>query len=327
MRLPFESLYLGNRALPALVLSALVGCGGGAAWAASFTYTALNKAGANVVTPLAISAKDEVVGFTNHDNEGTGIIWSSGTLTLVDGTGRLTAINDEGIAVGGPSDGRAAYASYDIKTGKVSYIPIAFLEGKKGEVLAEGINDAGTVVYSAAGAVNELFPPKEKQSSPLGINKAGDVLVSSGYSNYNPFVYHKGKFKQFAVPGASATGPGFIANSGAIGGAAEVNKVTVGFVKSGANYTTYNPPGAVENTTVTGIGPAGQVYGSFSDGAFNSHGFVYANGSYYQIDIAGAISTSISGVGTSGTIFGVYTDSQGSYGFIGKCAKKDVCTQ
>jgi hypothetical protein len=51
------------------------------------------------------------------------------------------------------------------------------------------------------------------------------------------------------------------------------------------------------------------------------------NGTYYQIDAPNSTGTTISGVGPSGLIFGYYGDSQGSYGYVGTCPKKDICTQ
>ncbi len=51
------------------------------------------------------------------------------------------------------------------------------------------------------------------------------------------------------------------------------------------------------------------------------------NGIYYQIAAPNSTGTTISGVGPSGLIFGYYGDGQGSYGYVGTCPKKDICTQ
>jgi probable HAF family extracellular repeat protein len=272
-----------------------------------------------------------------------GFVWSDGVLTYVNGVSNLDAINDDGVAVGGGGGDGKAYQSYDTKTGNLTNVPVSFCKGKgKGSYCyALGINNAGEVVGAsnagatrdlgfvwANGAAQELLPPHEKQSRVVAINKAGDVIVRYGANQYyNPFVYHKGKFTQIAFPGALDTYPGFLTDSGILGG----NYYTganygYGFVLSGGTYTTYSPSGSTF-ATVTGVGPAGQIVGTFNDAGGKTHGFEYASGTYYQIDVPNSTSTTISGVGATGMIFGYYTTSEGYYGFVGTCPKKEVCTQ
>jgi len=97
-------------------------------------------------------------------------------------------------------------------------------------------------------------------------------------------------------------------------------------VLRGGVYTTYSPEGAAYST-VTGIGPSGQIFGYFYDASGNPHGFENVNGATFQIDVPNGQDTYISGVSTSGTIFGPYVGSQGSYGFVGTCPKQSICTQ
>jgi probable HAF family extracellular repeat protein len=86
-------------------------------------------------------------------------------------------------------------------------------------------------------------------------------------------------------------------------------------------------PAGSTGSTVTGIGPAGQIVGTFVDASGKTHGFEYVSGTYYQIDVPNSTYTRISGVSSTGMIFGYYTTSQGSYGYVGTCPKKEVCTQ
>jgi len=179
----------------------------------------------------------------------------------------------------------------------------------------------------ANGSALELLPPHEKQSRVVSINKVGDAIVISGENGYyNPFIYKKGKFTQFAYPGAVQTLPSLLTDGGDVGGAYYNGSTSFGFVLSGGAYTSYAPSGS-PGSIVTGIGPAGQIVGTFNDAGDKLHGFEYASGTYYQIDVPNSTSTAISGVGATGMIFGYYTTSEGYYGFVGTCPKKEVCTQ
>jgi hypothetical protein len=319
----------------------LVGSGG-AAGAATFTYTALNTDGAYPAYPLGINAQDEVVGYATNKDNGMqeGFIWIAGTLANIKGSGALYSINDSGIAVGSILGESKAFVSYDVTSGVLTDIPITFARGEP-EVAPSGINSSGEVVGTVYyvnkkaelfgfvylnGTTTKLLPPNETQSNIASINKKAEMLIDGGATYYNPFLYRKGKFTQIAVPGASITTGSFITDGGVIGGNYTSGSSTSGFVLNGTTYTTYSPFGST-NSIVTGIGPSSQVYGTFVDTAGIPHGFVNVNGDFYQIDIPGSTDTLILGVSSSGSIFGLYGDSQGSYGYIGKCPKKDVCTQ
>jgi hypothetical protein len=312
-------------------------------WATSFTYTALNNVGSNLATPLGINAHDDVVGSTFDSGTGVteGFVWIAGTLKSVKGSGNLTAINDKRVAVGALAGVSKDFVSYDLNTGTLTDIPVSFVKGRQ-EIGPSGINSAGEVVGTvdsisgkntllgfiwSNGTSSELLPPNQSQSTLASINKKGEIVVdSSPTSYYNPFLYKKGSFIQIAVPGAVTTNALFITDSDIVGGSYTSGSSTSGFVLSGKVYTTYSPPGSTYST-VTGIGPMNQIYGIFTDSADSTHGFVYSNGSFYQIDVPGSTGTGITGASSSGSIFGTYGDAQGSYGYIGKCSKKEICTQ
>jgi probable HAF family extracellular repeat protein len=329
-----------NSALHALVFISSFGSSG-TAYAANFTFTALNTAGEDVAYPSGVNAHDQVVGtaigsFAQH----SGFVWSAGKTTLINGTTYLESINDNGIAVGAAADDSTFYINYDTVNNVLTEVPIAFCKGKgRGNAcFALGINNKGEVVGTsesskylgfiwANGTTKELRPPHEKQSFVTSINKAGDIIILNVAKTYeNPFLYQKNKFTQLAFPGATETFPSFLTDSVDVGGYYYTGSASFGFVLSGGTYTTYSPVGSTFST-VSGIGPAGQIYGTFNDTSGNTHGFENVNGTYYQIDVPNSTYTSITGVGASGIILGSYHDSQGYYGYVATCPKKDICTQ
>jgi hypothetical protein len=342
MRLRFDRLSLGNRAMPALVCGALLGSGG-AAWAASFTYTALNTNGSVVTTPQAINSSDQVVGTTSNANgDRVGFVWSAGQLTLVNGSEILFAINDSGIAVGVPWLNEINfYVSYDVSSGVLTDVPVNIGLKSKWFYAGIGINATGDVLGIAqarggtaigfltiGGQSSKILPPNQKDCLPVGLNNKGDAIIDyrGDAASYGSFLYKKGKYASIAVPGASTTTAGFITDNDLIGGVVTSGSSTSGFLLSKGTYTTYSPVGAT-SSTVSGVGPSGQVYGTFVDAAGNTHGFVNVSGTYYQIDAPNSSYTSIFGVGTSGSIYGWYGNSSGLYGYIATCPKKNVCTQ
>jgi hypothetical protein len=166
------------------------------------------------------------------------------------------------------------------------------------------------------------LPPKEKQSTAVAINNGGTILVTGG----NAFVDRKGKFTEISFPEALSTVPSFLTDRGIAGGIFNVKGSSFGFVFSDGDYTSY-VPAAATSSDVVGIGANGQIFGTFVDANGKTHGFEYVSGTYYQIDVPNSTYTTISGVGASGMIFGIYTDSKGTYGYVGTCPKKEVCTQ
>ena len=335
-------LYRRNRVLPAMVFSVLVG-GARGACAASFAFTPLNTDGADLATPQAINSSDQVVGYTTDSNGvRVGFVWSAGQLSLVDGSGSLRAITDSGIAVGYPwLNEKNYYVSYNLSSGVLSDVtPNIGLHGKPA-FAATGINAAGTVIGAAVaksdastgfmtigGNSIKLLPPKQKNSLPIGLNTKGDVVIDYvGGSQDISFIYRNGKFAKIVVPGASATLASFITDKDMIGGSFTSGGTTSGFLFSNGTYTAYSPAGAT-SSSVTGVGPSGQVYGTFVDASGNTHGFENVSGTFYQIDVPNSTYTNILAVGTSGSLIGFYGTSQGGqYGYIGTCPKKDVCTQ
>jgi hypothetical protein len=64
------------------------------------------------------------------------------------------------------------------------------------------------------------------------------------------------------------------------------------------------------------INAAGLVAGYYFDASYNSHGFIWQNGTLQTIDYPGALQTSFTGINNHGIVSGVYTDaSNNNHGF------------
>ncbi|MFZ0422007.1 MAG: hypothetical protein WAL80_03930 [Xanthobacteraceae bacterium] len=78
-------------------------------------------------------------------------------------------------------------------------------------------------------------------------------------------------------------------------------------------------PAAVNGTDAVAINASGAVAGTFLDASFVTHGFIYSNGTYAQIDDpdAGSQGTTVTTINNSGEVSGYYTDaSNQQHGFI-----------
>jgi hypothetical protein len=73
------------------------------------------------------------------------------------------------------------------------------------------------------------------------------------------------------------------------------------------------------STTAFGINDAGEIAGSYTDVADNSHGFIYAGGAFSTVDVAGARSTELTHIKNGGTVTGVCYDALNeAHGLIGQ---------
>src|SRR4029077_10210152 len=82
----------------------------------------------------------------------------------------------------------------------------------------------------------------------------------------------------------------------------------VAFSQAASTWTTIDVPGAVW-TVAAGINNNGQIAGSFEDGNFAVHGFVYTTGTFTTIDVPGGGVTAALGINDSAEIVGNYSDS------------------
>ena len=62
-----------------------------------------------------------------------------------------------------------------------------------------------------------------------------------------------------------------------------------------------------------------KIAGITATAAGTSHGFIYGNGAFSAVDVAGATSTLLSRIKNGGSVTGVYSDAvNGLHGLIGR---------
>jgi probable HAF family extracellular repeat protein len=142
-------------------------------------------------------------------------------------------------------------------------------------------------------------------TTPSSINASGQVVGTyNGDANSSCFLFNSGNFTPIAHPCAQ---PQSINTSGKIAGYYSTS-YRVGFLYSGGNFTTIEPPGALD-TYVAGMNDAGQIVGFYaSDSSFRAKAFIYRGvNSYTTIEVPGNTSgTAGRGINASGQIVGAY---------------------
>jgi probable HAF family extracellular repeat protein len=88
------------------------------------------------------------------------------------------------------------------------------------------------------------------------------------------------------------------------------------FLYDNGIYTALDVPGA-SSTTAQLLNNAGQVIGSYEDGAGISHSFVYQDGRYQDFAVPGAAYTTVAQSSSGGTLLGTFFNSSGVHPFIG----------
>jgi probable HAF family extracellular repeat protein len=322
--------------------------------AGSLQYKKLHFTGQQSSAAASINGKGQVVG-TFTDSTGThGFVWDKGVVTQVDGPGasftELVAINAKGIAAGDYSGtapvGEVAF-TYDTATGQQTVLNTDSGEG----TYAAGINAGGTVVglaerggdcefcgFVAKGSKFRLLhaPGSPNGTFAVGIDQhgvvVGDYRARNGDSH--GFLFSAGSFTSFDPPGSGATVPDFITDEGVAGGefytGGNEPPYTVGFTMAGGTVTNFEYPGGYYNNVV-GIGPAGEVAGTWIDSVAN-HGFIALGGTYYDIDVPGSTNTVLTGVNQNGWLVGYFTTGTGRhpkrFAFIARCPNgQSPCTQ
>lgn len=334
-------------------LAALLALSPQVAAAASYTYTTFSLAGQRIAsasgTQNALNDHDQVVGVVEDNSFNfQGFLWQNGNFTLYPASGNLAVIDRLGLAAGYNQNAARGYVTINTRTGRTRTYNNGF---DRNPFMAHlyGINANGAVVaqdeykrtvtagYIFTGRAKTLImvPGSDVKYGGTFATSINDAAIVTGYyyssGNYDHgFIYQAGTYTSFDVPGAlGGTFPYVIDNNGMIGGGYATAPVTaqIGFVRSGTQVSTINPPGST-GSYVTGISAAGTIVGTFWDSADVSHGFIYKAGTYYQIDVPGGTRTSINAVNIRGSLVGDYTDANGnSQSFIAQCPQGQICTQ
>lgn len=336
---------------------------GAQAGAGTYRYEAIRLPSTQTSEATAVNDNDQVVGyFFDSTSNKHGFVWQKGVATQVDGSTpgasftSLVAINASGLATGNynVSDTCGLAFTYDIATGQQT--PIGSCPTSQNAsfyAYAASINRAGTVAGSEVGGAGcrALFcgfvarggvivrrisvPGTGTQVGTIvaGINDHDEVTGYYSLKNGSNegFTFKAGTYTTFDLLN-DATDPGFVTDDGTVGGSlfGDGTPQTIGFTLSGSTVASFAYPNSDENGVV-GIGPAGEVVGGWG-GSTGSHGFIYLNGTYYNIDFPGATQTYLSAVNAHGTLVGYYTKGTHRrpiyHAFIARCpAAEQPCTQ
>jgi len=193
--------------------------------------------------------------------------------------------------------------------------------------LATGITSTGEIVgaygdtsgvvhgfVDNAGTFTTIDFPGATGTAVFQMNASGVIVgeYTDTSNNNHGFVDNAGTFTSIDYPGTtSGTETTGIDSAGDIVGSWSSSTTPVtgnGFLLSGGVFTPINFPAAA-NTTAFGINDSGEISGYFQDAAMAYHGFIFANGNWSQIDVAGAIGTQITQIKNNHNITGTYFDS------------------
>jgi probable HAF family extracellular repeat protein len=205
---------------------------------------------------------------------------------------------------------------------------------------ANGLNDSDQIVGSYVdvnnnyhaflydqGAYTNIDPANSNFAIANGINDAG--VIVGGYSVPGQengiergFISQEGKVQAVDYPDAQREGTALtgLNNKDAMVGIywfrnSQNQTVTYGFIFSAGKFQQLHKPGS-DNTLPLGINDAGEVTGWYSDANGNLYGFVYKNGTYYQVNYPDASgSTTPAGINDASAVVGSYLQSGFSHGF------------
>lgn len=314
--------------------------------AGSFTYTDLVPS-AYFSAATGINDVGQVVGYVmkKGNDAAYGFSWQSDTVTYASKGYFGGVITDRGKAICGgcgpttAQDKNRLYI-YDINTGRITHLAIGqnFFSGKVPltyDLNVRGVAAVGdgfkSYVVTKAG-LTPLVPPGVDIGliNASGINKSGTVVGTfndrSEASNYI-FVYANGSYT--VIPSQGYTDEAqpyyvFVTDKGVIGGGP-----TLPFTYANGAFTTYMPPEGLAGGAVVGIGPAGEVVGSYYHVKdYSEYGFVSLHGHFHTIKFPGSDSTHIAAVNAAGTIVGNYFYHHERHAFLATCpATEAPCTQ
>ena len=74
-----------------------------------------------------------------------------------------------------------------------------------------------------------------------------------------------------------------------------------------------------KSTVAFGINDTGDIAGFYRDAAGNTHGFLFANGAFSTVDVAGARDTQLTRINNEGLVTGAFIDALNEeHGVIGQ---------
>ena len=177
------------------------------------------------------------------------------------------------------------------------------------------------------GRVMRIDVPGALVTVPLGINDRGQVVGSwvGPDATVNPvtgetgpshgFLWDRGRYTKFDVPGATATAGYEINNRGQIvGNYTDASDAQHGYVLRNGHATAIDHPRAaqaadVTGTRVVGIDDRGRLVGSYGDDAGLIHAWAWEDGRFIDVEPPGGLQAEASEINDRGQIVGRYLDA------------------
>jgi uncharacterized membrane protein len=177
------------------------------------------------------------------------------------------------------------------------------------------------------GHVTRIDVPGAMGTLPLGINDRGQVVggwvapdatvnpVTGESGPVHGFLWERGRFKKFDIPGAITTAPYEINNRGQIvGNYTDADGAQHGFVLRRGVVTTIDHSSATDapdmtGTRVVGIDDRGRLVGSYGDDAGTIRAWKWEDGDFTTIHPPGALLSEASEINNRGRIVARYLDA------------------
>jgi hypothetical protein len=178
------------------------------------------------------------------------------------------------------------------------------------------------------GEVTRIDVPGALVTIALGVNDRGQVVGSwvGPDARVNPvtgetgpghaFVWDRGRYKKFDVPGATETAGYEISNRGEIvGNYVDRAGTQHGYVLRHGKVTTIDHPAAASTpnltgTKVQGIDDRGRLVGAYGDEHGLIHAWRWENGRFTDLEPPGAVQMAANQINDRGQIVGVYLDAR-----------------
>jgi len=182
--------------------------------------------------------------------------------------------------------------------------------------------------------VTTIDVPGAAATVPIGINDHGQVVggwvgpdatvnpVTGESGPIHGFLWRKGTYEKFDLPGATTTAPYEINNRGwIVGNYADAAGAQHGFVLRDGKVTTIDHPRAVQaenltGTRVVGVDDRGRLVGSYGDEAGLIHAWKWENGRFTDINPPSGLQAEASQIDQRGRVIGVYFDGAKKRSFV-----------
>jgi len=199
------------------------------------------------------------------------------------------------------------------------------IAGTTVELSSDGPRSFGFLLSGSR--VTRIDVPGARHTVALGINDRGQVVgswsgpdatVNPVTGELNPihgFLWDKGRYETFDVPGSTNTGLYEINNRGQIvGNYSDKTGVQHGFVLHRGRVTTIDHPLATRmananGTRVVGINDHGALVGSYGDEQGRLHAWKWAKGRFTDLNPPGGLHAEAKAIDNRGRVVGEYLDA------------------